>query len=441
MVKIIDYNKFLSINELSENSHRLARQYPNKVKLIFYGKSTEGRPLEVLKIGRGQKNILIYGFPHANEPTGGVTTDYLSWKLAEDEDFAKYDDLCWWIVKCANPDGAKLNEPWFTQEYDMRNEMIYFFRDSPERQVDWNFPVVIKKNGKTIYKFKPKIKESIFFLKLVDEIKPLMISPLHNSGFGGIYWYVNEEASDIYNCLLNKAKKLSLTLSLGEPEAPFIKKLYDAFYLEWCFDEEYSYYDKQNKTKIITKGTSCADYCKKYNTFSILSEVPYIWDERIACQNITDVKRRDAALDYIKYKLMIAKYTKNCLKNLRISGKSIILDAISIWAEMTPKLAKIDKKEFETNKSYDRFATVSELFDFKLVRKYYSLRMFGPLIRLAREFGNKKLEEEFYQFLDREIKKLEVKLKIKKTRISDIIDIQVQTIIEGLKHLKNKGKL
>ena len=84
LAEIPDYREFLTAAELDDNSRRLAREYPESVSLFEMGRTREDRSLLCLQIGRGERNALLFGCPHPNEPIGAMLLEYLSRRLAED---------------------------------------------------------------------------------------------------------------------------------------------------------------------------------------------------------------------------------------------------------------------------------------------------------------------------------------------------------------------
>jgi len=109
IIEVPEYKAFYTIDELNASSEKLAHKYPDKVKIFEIGRSRKGEKIRALRIGKGKKTALLFGFPHPNEPIGSMTLEYLSWRLAEDKGLGKLD-FTWYIVKCIDPDGARLNE-------------------------------------------------------------------------------------------------------------------------------------------------------------------------------------------------------------------------------------------------------------------------------------------------------------------------------------------
>ena len=72
-----DYEFFKTVDELNESSRKLAERFPDLVKFYQIGESMAGDPIYCLKIGNGSKAVLMYGFPHPNEPIGSMMLEYL----------------------------------------------------------------------------------------------------------------------------------------------------------------------------------------------------------------------------------------------------------------------------------------------------------------------------------------------------------------------------
>ncbi|MFW9818613.1 MAG: M14 family zinc carboxypeptidase [Candidatus Thorarchaeota archaeon] len=115
--QIPDYKEFMTIAELNASSKNLVREFEN-VELIEIGKSQEDRSIYCLKIGEGEKNALLYAFPHPNEPIGSMSLDFLSWFLAKNPNFMKESSYTWYIIKAIDIDGAILNEGWFKGNFN-----------------------------------------------------------------------------------------------------------------------------------------------------------------------------------------------------------------------------------------------------------------------------------------------------------------------------------
>lgn len=130
---IPDYQQFLTVDEMDENSKRLAAEFPGIVEIFEAGKSRKGHPIYCLKIGQGSRNALMFGCPHPNEPMGAMLLEYFSRALAENEDLRKELDYTWYLIKSIDLDGTQLNEGWFKGPITLTNFTRHYFRPGMNR--------------------------------------------------------------------------------------------------------------------------------------------------------------------------------------------------------------------------------------------------------------------------------------------------------------------
>ena len=108
--KVPDWKAYYTVDELHESSAKIANEHPDMVELMVLGWSARGEDIDCLKIGDGRYSALIHGFPNCEEPFGGNLLDYLSWALVENPEITEALDYTWYLIKCSDPDGARLNE-------------------------------------------------------------------------------------------------------------------------------------------------------------------------------------------------------------------------------------------------------------------------------------------------------------------------------------------
>ncbi len=99
-------------------------------------------------------------------------------------------------------------------------------------------------------------------------------------------------------------KKQGIPLNLGgEPEAPYCVAYSDAIYQDLGIQQNYDYLEKygvENPGEVIKVGTCSSDYGKKVcNAFTLLTELPYFYDKRIADLSPADITRKEAVLKKI----------------------------------------------------------------------------------------------------------------------------------------------
>ena len=105
-----DYKAFMSVDEMDQSTLKLKEEYPDLVDLTIIGHSRNDHPIYCMKIGHGEKKALMFGCPHPNEPMGAMMLEYFSRALCEDDEFRENCGYTWYLIKCIDIDGTKLNE-------------------------------------------------------------------------------------------------------------------------------------------------------------------------------------------------------------------------------------------------------------------------------------------------------------------------------------------
>ena len=311
------YKEFMTISELDDSSKKLAKDYSN-VELKVIGKSQAGKVIYCLKIGEGKENALLFAFPHPNEPIGSMSLEFLSHFLAENPEITKETGYTWYLIKAIDIDGAILNEGWFKGEFNPLKYAKNYYRPAPPEQVEWTFPINYKK-----LKFDTPPPETQTLMHLIQEIKPKFIYSLHNSGFGGVYFYVSRGVGNLLLELVDLVKRERLPLHLGEPEAPYIKKLHDSIFQLFGIQAMYDFAESkgvENPQQFIKSGTSSFDYQKRIagkESFTIVCEMPYFYHKSIEDTSLTEFERRDLRLKSLEYMKNISKYSNKIFRRIR----------------------------------------------------------------------------------------------------------------------------
>ena len=433
---IPDYKQFLTLEELDASTRKLAEEHPDCVCMFEMGKTTEGRSILALKIGNGSKNALFFGCPHPNEPIGTMMLEFFTKKLAENKAILEALDYTFYVVKAWDADGLVRNEGWLKGPYTLYNYSRNFFRPAAKMQVDWTFPIDYKD-----LHFHDIMPETQALKGLIDEIKPAFTYALHNSGFGGVYWYVTEDVPELYTQLRETVERQNIPLHLGEPESPAISVLAPAVLLAEGIESEYNYFERfgaKNISKIISSGTCSDSYSKQhYGTFTFLTEMPYFFDPRIADPSITDTTRGAAVIEKINWTM---ESNKRIREVLSVSSKFMVeknpyLMAVNDAIEDTGLGS--NRRMAEEDSEYKRLATQAEYFDNVWVSRFYRLLSYGMLIRaheyeLEREhtaeaevalLAGKAMAEVLHKQLSDE---LEQKLSYSVIPIRKLINIQLE---------------
>ena len=436
--EIPEYKAFYTIDELKANSEELAHKYPDKVKIFEIGKSRKGEKIKALRIGRGKKTALLFGFPHPNEPIGSMTLEYFSWRLAEDETLDKLD-FTWYIIKCIDPDGARLNEGWFRGPFTPFNYAMNFYRPPGYLQIEWTFPIKYK----TLLWDRP-IPETRALMTIMEDVKPQFMYSLHNSGFGGVYFYVSSRCKPLYAKFQNLAKKEKLPLHLGEPEAPYMEKLAKAIFKMPTSAERYEFlkqHTKKDPAKIINYGTSSDDYARRVaGSFTLVCEMPYYYDPRIGNTSKSDVIRRDAVLHSLKlaeerFNFIKEKYSGVKAAVRKSKEKKPFVDAIEDSLKHFPDYLVAQRHWADTDQTLRRKATVAEKFDSHVISLFYGLLSLGMLYRCVKNTKNQKVEKEILQRMTKWNENLEKQLSYKVIPIKSLVKVQLGSALYTAQYL------
>jgi len=378
-----DYQVFLTVDELKASTHQLANRYPNTVEVLPIGHSRQGDPIEAIKIGDGPRQALLFAMPHPDEPIGSMMLEYLSLRLAEDDVLRESLGYTWYLVKCIDPDGTRLNEGWFKGPFSIENLARHYYRPPAYQQVAWTFPI----DYKTLH-FHDPMPETQALMALIEQVRPDFMYSLHNSGFGGVYFYIWEAAPPLYEPFHKLVESQGLPLHLGEPERPYEIEYANAIYKDSSIAAEYDYLEEQTSTdpaEIITGGTLSFEYARAFcDPFTLICEMPYFYHPAIDDTSASDMVRRDAILQAIEE----TKEDVNFLKELYDAVKSELTvpspfrDAIE--ETLRTFLAELAAEEnwARTNPKTAEMATVAEKFDSLVIHRSDRLFGLGMFVRM-----------------------------------------------------------
>jgi len=391
-----DYQDFLTVDELHNSLDKLKQKYPELVSLNVLGWTENGIPIYEFKIGSGKHHALLFGFPHPNEPIGSVMLHYLTRCLAENRDLRNYFDFTWHIVICAEPDKAKLNEGWFKGRLSLTKYARNYYRPPSHQQVEWTFPISYKS-----YHFNSPIPEAVALMKIIDR-NPISFSfGLHNSGFGGVYYYWSHYVPELYPVFYKSISEQGLPLHLGEPEVPWGVKFDDkSMFRMIYFTENYDYLEEYSPTppgEVLKSGGSSDDYIRaKYNALTVNCELPYFYDPRIEDTSPSDMSRRDCQLKSIELGRELFRSVKSAYEEVKpfLIKPSPFVDVIEEVLRTGENNLTTMENTVKRDPEYERTATVAEKWDALSLSEFRSLLILGQFVRLL-EYEKAQVGESF----------------------------------------------
>jgi hypothetical protein len=449
--QVPDYQSFLTVEELDESSRKLAEEFPGVVTLFEAGTSRNGHPILAMKIGDGPKKALCFACPHPNEPIGAMTLEYFSRALAENDELREELGFTWYMIKCVDPDGVRLNENWFKGPFNIYNYTRNYFRPIGYEQVEWTFPV----DHKELHFHEP-LPETRALMSLMEEIKPSFVYSLHNAGFGGAYWYISRDLPELYEDLRNSAVRQDIPLNLGEPEEPFITKFSPAIFETMSIGQAYDFMEQfTGETPTINNGTSSSDYASRVSPdcVTLLTELPYFFDSRIENMNESDMTRKDAILQSVE--MSQAHFT--LLDQLLGEVRSFITNGnpfVKLVDEVVQHVLGGSEAKISWAESAPEFgqpAKVAEVFDNLYAAKFYNGLYLGLTVR-ACEYEIERLKgcgnkdegavlvlkaayEKSKKFLKEYCEALESELNYHFIPIQKLVKVQIESgLIVAAKH-------
>ncbi len=452
LAKVPDYQTFMTVDELDASSRRLAQEYPGVVSLTEIGKSRSGHPLLCLTIGCGSENAILYGCPHPNEPIGAMMLEAFSRILAEDAELRQALDYTFYIIKVWDVDGVRLNDPWFKGPFSITNYVRHFFRPAPTRQVDWTFPIDYKN-----LHFHDTIPETRALQNLIDQLHPRFLYSLHNSAFGGVYWYVTQPLEEsFYDRLRGVAAGQHMPIDLGEPEAPYIERLSPAVYRSISMADTYDYYEAYGQAHpedLCGSGTCSADYGKQAcGAFTLLTELPYFFNPAICDQSASDMLRRDAKLYALDYRKRMRQFAQETLADSwhYIDPENPFKFAMEGFNSIDDDSAT--RQMLQTHPEYQKPATISEKFSNVDLQPFFSCltlclytRAYETELEAMRQRGEADqskqaaLEKAYQRFrakLDEQAALAEQNLSYEVVPIQRLIRIQLESGLLCADHIR-----
>ena len=201
------WSSYLTVDELHQGNAELVNEYPGKVDLIGLGNSNNGEIIDCLKIGEGRYKALIHGFPNCEEPFGGNLLDYLAKALVQDDELRDSLDYTWYLIKCSDPDGARLNEGFHKGPHTPMNFTLNYYRTPNSRTPESCFP----------FRFGPldlnnPVPETEALMKLMNRVPFHFVSSLHMMKWGGITYEVPHPCPELYAPFWDMAKRFNVFL-------------------------------------------------------------------------------------------------------------------------------------------------------------------------------------------------------------------------------------
>ncbi|MDT0549215.1 M14 family zinc carboxypeptidase [Streptomyces lonegramiae] len=361
---------FPSVDAMHAELDALAATHPDLVRLRRIGTSRLGEPLRALTVGDGPADAVVIGGPHPNEPVGGLTVRALIKLLCEDPELRAKLGHRWHFVPCADPDGARLNEAWYSRPGDRRGYVRHFFRPDLSEQVEWTFPL-----AEGDYRFDRTLPETAALMRLMDEVRPSLVYSLHNGEYHGAFFYLNRDDPALAERLAGLPGEEGLPPHHGEPELPGAKPIAPAVYLTPA---------GAHVGAAFGAGGSSADYAARFGALHLVAEVPYWADDRVSDRSATDRPYGEVVAEAAVARRELIETLKAAMR--AVSGDLTVPSPFRRSTESTletfRRMAELEESRPGPGPGLGRPATVAEEFSSRQTTHLLRLRLLGVFLRM-----------------------------------------------------------
>ncbi len=411
------FTEFYGTDELYAHAGRVATAKPGLCSLAYVGESKNGEKIPMVTIGNGPTSILLFASPHPNEPIGAMMAYFLL------DELVACPELCegrtWHIVPCIDPDGTRRNEGWFKGPYTLRNYAREFYRPKGDDQAEWTFPIEYK-----TFKFDKPIPETKALMRAIDIARPAVMYSLHNSGFGGAYYYISRPLEAAYADFHRLPTERGLPLSLGEPEAPYCKELYPAVYATNLASDAYDYFEKfspGDPAQYMFGGGSSRDYAETVSKpFTLIAEVPYFKTAKISDTRPVDRKRGEVVLEGLERSRELLTFAKEIVDATlpRLTAESVFRDASASFIEQILKRQDGERAWAMSTEIMAQEATVAQEAHALYISPFYQ----GLIISMYRRALKAQLTKEYDAGIDEAYRKLDARIDSLMDGIGEALD-------------------
>ncbi|UGT54324.1 M14 family zinc carboxypeptidase [Nocardia asteroides] len=377
---------FPTVDELNAEIDRVVAAAPDRLRVTEIGRSRGGDPIRSVQVGSGDRNVLVFGSPHANEPIGMATITHLVGRLAADDKLAA--GVTWHFVLCIDPDGTRLNEGWFAGPRTRTDVARNFYRPTATEQPEWAFPITW--HGTPVGTPMP---ETHALMTLIDGTRPALIASLHNADFGGGFFYTSGGDQTYWSALTDSLTAADVPIYTGAPDAPGGRAWAPGVFEVPTFDQMAAALAEAGVEPVAAiGGGGSRDYAAPYRTAVLVSELPLWVDSRIADETPSARSRGEVfAAAATGYRELVATVGESLDRVAgRLDGGTALERSVRAVLADLPSMAA----EKEAAAEPDRPATLGEIF----VEDYVWLGMFrlrvgGMMFRVLDDLARRRPDD------------------------------------------------
>jgi zinc carboxypeptidase len=432
--------ELMTLDELEASTRALAERFPSAVRLEEIGRSSEGRPIEMMTIGTGKRRALLVGVPHPNEPIGTLTLETVSAVLAEQDALRDALDWTFSIIKVADPDGLRLNHGWLKPPFSLVSYALNYYRSPPHEQVEWGFPI----HYKTL-RFEASPPETRAVMAAIERFKPDLLYSLHNASFCGVYFYTSKRLDPLFDGLTRSIAREGLPIHRGEPEVPYIEPYADGMYPLFGIRDTYDFLAtnmREDPARHITSGASSHDHLERIvpGAFSLVSELPYFTDPALDDHRPSPISRRDALAEGLRRIGDTLIEVEKHFRALERDHQELpwreerIRRAVADWLARTPKRLAAQRQSL-ASPTYAVKATRAQAFDAMVCKSFHAILVLGETYRLAGELGETGRADEIRAKVEAGMKRITDEGRLEVLPLEKLVRVQMEALFLALRAL------
>jgi hypothetical protein len=202
--------------------------------------------------------------------------------------------------------------------------------------------------------------------------------------------------------------------------------------------------------EILNGGTSSDDFLTRTRkALCVVCEVPYFFDPRIEDLSPSDMTRRQAVLEGLRFRRELFEFVRRGYEDAKplLTAESLFVDAIEELARTEGNDIETMEHAVKTDGQYERPATVAEKWDALSVSKLYTLLNLGQFVRLLEneksEVGEafpqslQELLDESLALFEEKAAVVEADLDYSVVPIKTLASVQLITALRAMDHVQN----
>lgn len=381
---VMKVDRLLGLEALEANTRKLAESRRDDVVITQVGESRCGRPIEMISIGEGSRNVLIVGVPHPNEPAGAVTVERLIDLMTGTDARRQRRGYRWHFIKAIDPEGLRMNDGWIAAPLTPESYCTHYFRPALARQPESTFAVKVG-----AFEFNDSTVENQAYQRAFELTRPVLHAALHHADYGGVVHLLSRVEPDLV------APLERVTSRHGQVPMDLEAPLFPIQYIGTGVAVHPSVpavigprlEAGADPATVWPAGELSPGYGEaKFGTCTIITEVP-LWDDpRLRDRTISSFKRRHCVdFDIVKFEALRAyldSHVEALVRPVDSSDGPELAAAVEEF-DLQCRLFLGQADQQSQRPDADEQITVAEYWWRRNFMLFVHLRIFGLLRRVA----------------------------------------------------------